>query len=114
MANPMKGEAIARVEAGEFTLAYTLGACRAFQGEAGMQINKALASLNEDNPDLDLYLILIWAGLKKHHQMTVDEVGDLVTMAEAEVWGEAISRCFPADEEAPGSARPQKAKPQHR
>lgn len=89
MANPMKGEVLVKVEAGEFTLAYTLGACAAIEGQfPGRALNEILGDLDGEMPKISTMLVVIWAGLKKHHpDLTQDDVGDLVSLHELELWG---------------------------
>lgn len=112
MANPFKGEALVRVEGGEFTLAMTLGACASIEGHFDNRpLNEILSELDGDNPRLSVLLVVVWAGLKKHHNLTIDEVGDIVSMADATIWSQglivALGRAQP---EAQGKARPPKAK----
>ena len=121
MAIPMKGEHTVTVGAGEFTLAFTLGACAAIEGqfppyvdEDGKErmrgLKSILADVQGDDPKVTTLLIIIWAGLKKHHGLTLDEVGDLVTMEEAPLWGEAIAKGLASgSSEARGEANPRKA-----
>lgn len=109
MANPMKGEAIVHVEAGEFTLAYTLGACIAIQDQCdGKPFQQVLAEL-EKTQDLKIMCIVIWAGLRKHHNLSLDEVGELINLPEAPLWGQAVGRAI-NDPEAAKGQNPRKAK----
>lgn len=111
MVNPMKGEAIARTSAGEYTLAFTLGAMIAIEQECGRGFQDVLADM-QAKQDVGLMLTVLWAGLKKHHNMTRDEVADIVAVAEMSVWAEAMARAI-NDPDAPkesGDARPRKAK----
>lgn len=113
MANPIKGEALVQVEAGEFTLAMTLGACAAIEGQfEGRTLNEILGELDGDNPNITVMLTVIWAGLKKHHNLSFDAVGDLVSMGEIAIWGGAIGRAMAQamPEKKGGAARPRKAK----
>lgn len=111
MAIPMKGEHTVTVGAGEFTLAFTLGACAAIEGQfEGRGLQSILADVQGDDPKVTTLLVIIWAGLKKHHNLTLDEVGDLVTMEEAPLWGEAIAKGLASgSSEARGEANPRKA-----
>lgn len=111
MTAPNRGEAIVRVASGEYTLAFTLGACRAIEQETDKPIGEVLGAIVGNTTDLYLLQVLIWAGLRKHHNLTLDEVGDLVNMFEAKVWGTAITNAFAgaATEDKP-DANPPKAK----
>ena len=111
MANPMKGEAVVRVEAGEFTLAYTLGAAIAIEAEFnGKPLGEILAGMQE-RQDATSMLRVIWAGLRKHHNLDLDHVAEIVTIAEMSVWSEAIGRALSDPEPDTGErSRPQKAK----
>jgi hypothetical protein len=113
MSNPIKGEVVVRVEAGEFTLAFNLGALAAIEGEfPGQSFQDVLGTLDVDQPRLSTLLSVLWAGLKTHHNMTKDEVGALVSIDELPIWGEAIGNAFAAGAPAAKStARPRKAKP---
>ena len=109
MANPMKGEALVKVGAGEFTLAFTLGACIAIEDRFdGKSFNEVLADM-QAKQDLRIMLAVIWAGLQKHHKLSLEETGELVNMAEAEAWGDAIGRAL-SDPEAEAPKNPRKAK----
>lgn len=111
MAIPMKGEHTVQIEGGEYILAFTLGACAAIEGQfEGRGLQSILADVQGDDPKVSTLLVIIWAGLKKHHNLTLDEVGDLVMMQEAPLWGEAIAKGMSAGStEARGAARPRKA-----
>lgn len=109
MANPMKGEALVRVAAGEYTLAFTLGACIALEDHfEGKSFQEILTEM-QAKQDLRIMLAVVWVGLKKHHKLSLDEVGDLVNMAEAAAWGDAIGRAL-NDPEAEEAQNPRKAK----
>ena len=111
MAIPMKGEHRVEIEGGEYTLAFTLGACAAIEGHFdGRGLQSILSDIQGDDPKVTTLLVIIWAGLKKHHGLTLDEVGDIVTMEEAPRWGEAIAKGLSSGSgEARGDARPRKA-----
>lgn len=109
MANPMKGEALVKVAAGEFTLAFTLGACIAIEDHFGGRPFGEILTDMHAKQDLRTMLVVVWAALKKHHGLTLDEVGDLVNMAEAVAWGEGIGKAL-NDPEAEAPQNPRKAK----
>jgi hypothetical protein len=109
MANPMKGESIVRVEAGEFTLAFTLGACIAIQDQCGGKPFQQVLAEMEKTQDLRLMCVVLWAGLRKHHSLSLEEVGDLVILSEASLWGQAVGRAI-NDPEAGKGENPRKAK----
>jgi len=109
MANPMKGESIVQVEAGDFTLAYTLGACIAIQDQCGGKPFQQVLADMEKTQDLKLMRIVIWAGLLKHHKLSIEEAGDLIALSEASRWGAAVGRAI-NDPEAGKAQNPRKAK----
>lgn len=111
MAVPMKGESLVKVEAGEFTLAFTLGACAAIEGQfEGRGLNSILKDIEGEGAKTSTLLVVIWAGLKKHHSLTLEEVGNIVTMQDMPLWGVAIGEAMGGGSmEATGPANPQKA-----
>lgn len=111
MANPINGEVSVTVSAGTFTLAFTLGACAAIEGASGGRpLNEVLAELNGDGAKFETVTTVLWAALRKHHNLTRDEVGDLVTLAEMPAWSAAMTEAFAASQpEATGKERPRKA-----
>lgn len=111
MANPQKGEVLVQVDAGEFTLVYTLGAVAAIEGQfPGRTLQAVLSDLDGDTPKLNTLMIVLWAGLKKHHNLTLAEVGDLVALPEVPAWGSALAEAFKlAQPEASGKGNPRKA-----
>ncbi|MET3925550.1 hypothetical protein [Devosia sp. 2618] len=111
MANPQKGEVIVQIDAGEFVLCYPLGAVAAIEGQfPGRTIEAVLADLNEDKPKTQTLMVVIWAGLKKHHQLSLDEVGDLITLAEMSTWAAKVAQAFKlAQPEAKAKGPPRKA-----
>lgn len=108
MANPLKGEALVKVEAGEFTLAFDLGACVAIEKQGGKPLQEVLAQLDVEHPPVEILLVVIWAGLKKHHKLTMEDVGHLVALHEMEQWGIGIGKAFHQGE-AKGNERPRRA-----
>jgi hypothetical protein len=114
MANPLKGEVTVRVEAGEYTLAFNLGALAAIEGEfPGQSFEQVLSSLEgEGTPKVSTLLSVLWAGLKTHHNLTRDEVGAIVALEELGLWGDAIGRAFStgAPPARKAAARPPRAK----
>ena len=65
MAIPMKGEHTVTVGAGEFTLAFTLGACAAIEGQfEGRGLQSILSDVQGDDPKVTTLLVIIWAGSK--------------------------------------------------
>lgn len=91
MAVPMKAEHLVRVEAGEFTLAYNLRACAAIEGQfPGRGLQSILNDLGGDDPKMATLEVMIWAGLKKHHDLSIEDAGQLVEISEVGAWVEAI------------------------
>lgn len=91
MAIPMKAEHVVRVEAGEFTLAYNLRACAMIEGHfPGRGLQSILNDLGGDDPKMATLEVMIWAGLKKHHDLSLEEAGDLVEISEVGQWVQAI------------------------
>ena len=76
MANPARGEARIRVGDRDFTLAYDLNSLC----EVELLLNRSLQSILERlaQPRLRDMRALLWAGLRRHHPMTVTEAGDLL------------------------------------
>lgn len=112
MANPIKGEVLVVVEDGQYTLAYTLGACAAIEGQfAGRKLQDILGDLEGDNPKIGVMQVVIWAGLQKHHgDVTLKGAGDLVALHEMSIWGDALGKAFGlAQPEVKGKKRPQAA-----
>lgn len=111
MANPVNGEVTVAVAAGEFTLAFTLGACAAIEGEFdGRRLGDILADIQGDAPRIATLLVILWAALRKHHKLSRDEVGELVNISEINIWGTAIGQAFAgAQPERDSAARPPKA-----
>lgn len=114
MANPMKGEAIARVDAGEFTLSFTFATAAAIEEDFGKSIPEIFQDMEKRQSPTDM-MRLIYHGLRKHHDLTLEQVADVMTLAEVQIWGEALGKAVgmqPGDANAKGSgaARPPQAK----
>lgn len=112
MANPVNGEVTIKAGGGEYTLAFTLGACAAIEGEYdGRALDDILGDIQGESPKIATMLVILWAALRKHHKLTKDEVGDLVTIDELPIWGKAIGDAFGGSQAEPsgGGARPRKA-----
>lgn len=110
MANPMKGEALVKVDAGEFTLAFTLGTAVAIQRDFGGKAIGAVIAQMQEEQDIEAMLTVLWACLKKHHNFSKEEVADLVTLQEISVWSEALAAAMSDPDAKEGGARPPKAK----
>ena len=113
MANPQKGEVIVKVGEGEFILVYTMGALAAIEGQFdGRPFQEVLAEFDGDTVPAQTVIVVAWAGLKKHHGLTLDEVGDILVFADLPVWGQKIGEAFklaqPAAQKGKGT-RPRKA-----
>lgn len=112
MANPIKGEVLVEVESGQYTLAYTLGACAAIEGQfEGRRLQDILGDLEGDAPKIGTMQVVIWAGLQKHHgEVTLKGAGDLVALHEMPIWGAALGKAFSlAKPEAKSRKRPRAA-----
>ena len=111
MANPIKGEVLVQVAAGEFTLAYTLGALSALEGRFdGRPFQDVLKELSGDSVPVDTVIAVVWAGLKKHHHLSLDEAADLVSLVELPIWSAKIGQAFALSQpEAKGRKRPRVA-----
>lgn len=110
MANPLKGEALVKVDAGEFTLAFTLGTAVTIQRDFdGKPITEVISAMQQ-NHDIEALLTVLWACLKKHHNLSKDEVADVVTLQEISVWSEALAAAMSDPDAKEGAARPPKAK----
>lgn len=88
----MRGEA----SLGEFTLAYDFNALCKAEEELG-PMGKAMARIEEGS--LSTVRALVWAGLQKHHSMTLEEAGEAVAAVgfdkASEAIGKAMSGAFP-------------------
>jgi hypothetical protein len=112
MTNPVNGEVTVKVEAGEFTLAFTLGACAAIEGEFdGRSLSAILDDIQGEEPKVATVLVVLWAALRKHHKLSRDEVGDLVNISELPLWGEAIGKAFAGAQPEAKEKHPTKAAP---
>lgn len=109
MAVALKGEADVAVSSGTFTLAYTFRAAASLEASFGKPFPKIIEDMQASQSITDLTAVLA-AGLKKHHpDLSLDQVGDLITMAEAGIWAEALGKAI-GGEGAGEAARPSKAK----
>lgn len=119
MANPMRAEAQVSIDAGTFTLVYSLNALSAIKAaRPDVPLNDLLTGLAEKGAEAseDICLI-IWAGMQKHHRdYSLEAVGDLVELGDMKAWAGAISSAMGggaqvADEPsgAPAAANPRKA-----
>lgn len=111
MANPLKGEVTVRVSTGEFTLAYNFGTAAAIEADFGKPISAIIEDLQASQSATDT-LRLLHHGLRKHHNMSMEQAGEVITMAEAAIWGAALGRAFsdPDAKEEDAAARPPAAK----
>lgn len=109
MAIPMKAEHVVRVEAGEFTLAYNLRACAMIEGQfPGRGLQSILNDLSDDDPKMGTLEVLIWAGLKKHHGLSIEDAGELVEIGDVAKWVQAIGAAMGGGQ-TDKDTRPQKA-----
>lgn len=92
MGNPMRAEAQVSIAAGTFTLAYSLNALSAIKAaRPDVPLNDLLAGLEGRGADaVEDIALLIWAGLLKHHSLSIEEVGDLVEISDMPSWTVAI------------------------
>lgn len=109
MAVPMKAEHVVKIEAGEYTLAYNLRACAMIEGQfPGRGLQSILNDLSGDDPKMGTLEVVIWAGLKRHHGLALEEAGDLVEISEVGVWVEAITAAMGGGQNE-SADRPRKA-----
>jgi hypothetical protein len=110
LTNPINGEVTVTSAAGDYTLAFTLGACAAIEGEFdGRALDDILKDIQGQSPKISTMLVILWAALRKHHKLSKEEVGDLVTIDELGKWGQAIGKAFAGAQPKANSARPRKA-----
>lgn len=114
MANPLRAECQVSVDAGTYTLAYSLGALATIkEKKPGVSLNDLLTGLGSQGADaVDDIALLIWAGLNKYHRdMSIEDVYDLVEMTDLPKWSSAIIAAIGGGAPAPeGAAKnPQKA-----
>ena len=105
--NP-RGEAVVKIDGGEYTLAYTIGACSAIeQAFPGKALNAILADLGtEEAPKMHAIQVVVWAGLRKHHNLSLEAVGDLIGMHEIGLWVEGMNGAMGAGGKAADQKRP--------
>ena len=114
MANPARGEARVRIGDRDFTLAYDLNALCEVELLLGMPLQSILERLAQ--PRLRDMRALLWAGLQRHHPMSVAEAGDLLgevlrsgadaTAALGQQLSEGIAAAFPPPAASPATATP--------
>lgn len=98
MANPHRGEV--ELKAGEktYTLSFTINAVC----ELEAALDKPLMDVVSDMGRLMTIRAVLWAGLRHHHKVTLEEAGDVMQAAGAPATAEAInlalSRAFPQPE----------------
>lgn len=85
----MKGEAML----GEYKLAYDFNALCKAEEELG-PMGKAMARIEEGS--LSTVRALVWAGLQKHHPMTIEQAGEAVEAVGFDKASEAISKAMSA------------------
>lgn len=106
MANPNRGEV--SLVAGEttFTLVFTINSVCELEDVLEKGINEIVADMGK----VKTIRALLWAGLRHHHPMTLEEAGDLMQKAGAAATGAAINKAvtlaFPPEDKAAG-ANPQ-------
>lgn len=110
MAQMSASEAVVRVAGGEYTLVLNLGACKRIEQHFNEGINKVFARLGGEDLDLDTLQVVLWAALHKHHNLSLDEVEDMVNIGDLPEWGAKMATLIPQGDAESQDARPQKAK----
>jgi hypothetical protein len=100
MANPMKGEVALDVEGKTYTLRLTVNEIVALEKEWGVGVTQIAAKLSSGGTSLGDWVTLLQHGLRKHHpDLTIEEVGDIITAAGVPAvvakLGESMTAAFP-------------------
>lgn len=108
MPNPLKGEVPFSVADQDYTLIFTTNAIIALEEEIGQPISKVGEVLG-DNVSLGALRNVLWAGLLDRHDLSKEQVGDLIDgigMARAaELIADGMAKAFP---QSRGGSRPRK------
>jgi hypothetical protein len=113
MSNPVKGEVYFEARGQTFTFKLGTNAQALIEHKTGQTWGKFIKERFEDLGAGDARLIF-WAGLFRQHQMTEDEVGDLMDEVGPSEVAKIFLEAFTAAKSNGGAeqARPTKAKPQ--
>ncbi|MGE4339149.1 MAG: hypothetical protein AB7E55_24720 [Pigmentiphaga sp.] len=108
MANKHRGEVSVHLAGKDLVLCFGINQIVDLEDRLGVDVNGIEVMLR--NPSMKTIRAVLWAGLRKHHNLSIDEVGDLITPAEIPLAmskaGEAIALAFPDGEGQ--SSNPQK------
>lgn len=81
MANPHRGEVELKAGDKTYTLVYTINSLCELEKTTEKSVDEVLSEINSGNPRLLAIRDLFWAGLLKHHKMTVNEAGEVMDEA---------------------------------
>jgi hypothetical protein len=97
MANKLKGQRSVEINDQRYTIHFDFNALAELEEESGMdtsEVMQSLAKMQEENRISIRFLrTLTWAGLIRHHNLSIKDVGELMSQAE-------ITKLLPAVGEA--------------
>lgn len=111
MTNPVKGEVSFEARGQTFTFKFGTNAQILIETKTGMTMTRFLNERFENLGAADVRLIF-WAGLFRQHQLTEDEVGDLIDEVGPTRVAEIFTEAFDAAKKQDGDAdqsRPMKS-----
>lgn len=114
MANPHKGEVSFDALGKSYTMRLGTNARALVEDRMGVSWSSLMCRPAEEWRERDA-IVIMWAGLHQHHQMTEQEVGDLIDAVGAEEVGRLLLKAFGVanpKEDASGAARPPKRRAQ--
>jgi hypothetical protein len=98
MSNPHRGEVALVAGDQTYTLAYTINSVCELEEELGQSLAEIVAGMGR----LKVIRAVLWAGLLRHHKMSIDEAGDVMDAAgvpaTVEAVNKAIASAFPPPE----------------
>lgn len=100
MANPHRGEVALVAGDQTYTLVYTTNSLCELEESLGQSIEQIVNNMNH----FKVRRAVVWAGLMKHHKMSITEAGDVMDAAgvpaTVEAVEKAITAAFPPPPEA--------------
>lgn len=101
MANPHRGEVALKAGDTAYTLTFTINAVCELEGALG----KGVSEIVSDMSRVSTVRAVLWAGLRHHHKVTLEEAGDIMHAAGAAATAQAINKAmglaFPQPEGVP-------------
>lgn len=87
MANPHRGEVAFKAGDKAYTLTYTINAVCELEAALG----KGVSEIVSDMSRVSTVRAVLWAGLRHHHKVTLEEAGDIMHAAGAAATAQAIN-----------------------